>query len=447
MTTCQERSPAAGTALASSSTYDPWGAVLASSGPSVQVGYQGQWTDPVTQQVEMGSRMYRTSGGFADQDTKPSESGIAVTDDLHAYADDNPVTVTDPSGHAPRGKGSSSGPSAADVAAANARAADASAKAAAAEAAYSVARAAAATAQAAAHGAAALARTLNSVAARLVAAAAATARAAAAAFQAAQAELKVVESWREQGQRSLERSRAEDLAKATHEPWWEPWKAVADVFDAGKAAGRAIADEGHAAVALGDYLMLEGKALALQALAVIQRGAANLAQLAAKGPRALPGSWPASPLPLKARPRPWCDRRQGQGRRRGGDRRRSLRLRRLRQGTRPQGRRCHQDRRQEDREGRHCGRRRRRQCHRRGRRRHRRCHRCGGKCHRDRRDRGGSAIGAAATVAGGALATAAAAAAGGNIGGAAAAIIAGAVPRPRLASEGPITTPVAARSA
>ena len=45
---------AAGTALASSTTWDPWGQVLASAGPAVQVGYQGQWTDPVTQQVSMG---------------------------------------------------------------------------------------------------------------------------------------------------------------------------------------------------------------------------------------------------------------------------------------------------------------------------------------------------------------------------------------------------------
>lgn len=48
---------AAGTALAGSTTYDPWGAVLATSGPSVQLGYQGQWTDPVTQQVDMGARL------------------------------------------------------------------------------------------------------------------------------------------------------------------------------------------------------------------------------------------------------------------------------------------------------------------------------------------------------------------------------------------------------
>jgi hypothetical protein len=56
---------ASGTALAGSVTYDPWGQVLASSGPAVQVGYQGQWTDPGTGQVDMGARFYKPSaGGF-----------------------------------------------------------------------------------------------------------------------------------------------------------------------------------------------------------------------------------------------------------------------------------------------------------------------------------------------------------------------------------------------
>ena len=32
-------------------------------GPSIQVGYQGQWTDPVTQQVNMGARFYRPATG------------------------------------------------------------------------------------------------------------------------------------------------------------------------------------------------------------------------------------------------------------------------------------------------------------------------------------------------------------------------------------------------
>ncbi len=54
---------ATGAAMTGSTTYDPWGQVLASTGPAIQVGYQGQWTDPVTQQVSMGSRFYRPPAG------------------------------------------------------------------------------------------------------------------------------------------------------------------------------------------------------------------------------------------------------------------------------------------------------------------------------------------------------------------------------------------------
>src|SRR5260370_2548669 len=104
--------PPAGAAMTSSATWDPWGQVLASAGPAVQVGYQGQWTDPITGQVSMGARFYRPpAGGFINQDTDTGEEGgPAVTDNLHAYAHDNPVTLTDVSGHSPsRTSGSSGG--------------------------------------------------------------------------------------------------------------------------------------------------------------------------------------------------------------------------------------------------------------------------------------------------------------------------------------------------
>lgn len=58
-----------GSAVAGSAAFDPWGKVTGTTGTQVQVGYQGAWTDPA-------------AGG-----------------DLHAYAGDNPVTLTDPSGH------------------------------------------------------------------------------------------------------------------------------------------------------------------------------------------------------------------------------------------------------------------------------------------------------------------------------------------------------------
>ena len=94
----------AGTALASSTTYGPWGQVIAATGPAVEIGYQGQWTDPLTGQVNMGSRFYSPSkGSFLNKDTAPS-GGSA-----YAYADDNPVSLTDPSGHSPSGDSSGAG--------------------------------------------------------------------------------------------------------------------------------------------------------------------------------------------------------------------------------------------------------------------------------------------------------------------------------------------------
>ena len=79
------------------------GHVLASSGPAIQVGYQGQWTDPTNTRSTWarGSTSRTPAGGFFDQDTQPAEGGAAVTDNLHAYADDNPMTITDPTGHCP----------------------------------------------------------------------------------------------------------------------------------------------------------------------------------------------------------------------------------------------------------------------------------------------------------------------------------------------------------
>jgi RHS repeat-associated protein len=115
----------AGTALASSATYDPWGQVIAATGPAVHIGYQGQWTDPLTGQVNMGSRFYSPAhGNFLNHDTAPAGNP-------YAYADDNPVTVTDLTGHSPdQDSSGSSNITQAQVDQAKARAADAEHKAA-----------------------------------------------------------------------------------------------------------------------------------------------------------------------------------------------------------------------------------------------------------------------------------------------------------------------------
>ena len=102
---------AAGTTLAGSATFDPWGTVVASTGSAVQAGFQGGWTDPVTHLVHMGARFYDPAAGqFLSQDpvTTPAQGDPAAGGDLHAYVDDSPVTGTDPTGHmldAPTGGG------------------------------------------------------------------------------------------------------------------------------------------------------------------------------------------------------------------------------------------------------------------------------------------------------------------------------------------------------
>ena len=92
----------AGTTLTESSTFDPWGNVIATAGTAVQAGFQGGWTDPATKQVDMGAWFYDPAAGqFLNQDqvTTPAQGDPAAGGDLHAYVNDSPVTGTDPSGH------------------------------------------------------------------------------------------------------------------------------------------------------------------------------------------------------------------------------------------------------------------------------------------------------------------------------------------------------------
>jgi RHS repeat-associated protein len=272
---------ASGTTMAGSTTYDPWGQVLATSGPAIQVGYQGQWTDPATAQVDMGARFYSpANGSFINQDTDPDPADTVITSGLHAYADDNPMSLTDLTGHSPSASGSPSGPSAGQVSAAAARAAVARAKAMAAEAAATAARATAAVASEAAHGAAAVARALNTVAAKLAAAASKASQLAAAAFKAAQAELKVAEEWQDKADAEWAAA-ADDLSKS--HSWWDLTGDAEHLFDAAKAAAEGAYDEARAAAAYVEYGVLLAAAFALEAAADVAHSLADAAALAAKG--------------------------------------------------------------------------------------------------------------------------------------------------------------------
>jgi RHS repeat-associated protein len=89
------------TALAASASYSPYGTATATSGAMPAIGYQGDYTDPVTGLVFMNARWYNPANGtFVSSDTlngRPIPS--TVDGNPYAYADGNPISQTDPSGH------------------------------------------------------------------------------------------------------------------------------------------------------------------------------------------------------------------------------------------------------------------------------------------------------------------------------------------------------------
>ncbi|MFB7371361.1 LamG-like jellyroll fold domain-containing protein [Streptomyces sp. NPDC056222] len=91
----------AGEALSGSTTYSPFGKVVQSSGMLGALGYQSGWTDPQTAKVNMAARWYSPqTGQFNSRDTvanDPMPDSIAAN--RYAYADGNPMTGVDPTGH------------------------------------------------------------------------------------------------------------------------------------------------------------------------------------------------------------------------------------------------------------------------------------------------------------------------------------------------------------
>jgi RHS repeat-associated protein len=91
----------AGTTLSGSRTYGPWGAALPGGALAGSLGYQSQYTSPLTGQVNMGARWYNpATGSFANKDTvtnKPVPDSASASP--FGYAADNPLGLTDPTGH------------------------------------------------------------------------------------------------------------------------------------------------------------------------------------------------------------------------------------------------------------------------------------------------------------------------------------------------------------
>ena len=92
------------TGMAASRAYDPWGTATTTNGTlGGSLGYQSALTDSATGKDLMGARWYNPgTGGFTSADTipQPPVPGAAAGNPF-AYAGDDPLTNTDPSGHCP----------------------------------------------------------------------------------------------------------------------------------------------------------------------------------------------------------------------------------------------------------------------------------------------------------------------------------------------------------
>lgn len=84
-------------------SYDPFGAVTWTSATQpipVPFGYQSDYTDPSTGNVDMGARNYNPgTGSFTTSDTVVGSTANTATFNRYLYANANPLTYTDPDGH------------------------------------------------------------------------------------------------------------------------------------------------------------------------------------------------------------------------------------------------------------------------------------------------------------------------------------------------------------
>ncbi|MFE2942546.1 LamG-like jellyroll fold domain-containing protein [Streptomyces sp. NPDC059255] len=94
----------ASASLASSTAYDPFGRTLATSAaePPGSAGFQGDWTDPETDQVNMGARWYDPgTGTFDSRDAYTYAAGASILANRYAYGAGAPLDFTDPDGNWP----------------------------------------------------------------------------------------------------------------------------------------------------------------------------------------------------------------------------------------------------------------------------------------------------------------------------------------------------------
>ncbi|WP_344121994.1 DNRLRE domain-containing protein [Streptomyces blastmyceticus] len=89
--------------LASSVGFDPFGKVTDTAGEQISIGYQGDWTDPSSKQVDMAARWYDSgTGAFTSRDSMTLDPKPSVQANRYTYANADPMDNTDPTGHWPK---------------------------------------------------------------------------------------------------------------------------------------------------------------------------------------------------------------------------------------------------------------------------------------------------------------------------------------------------------
>lgn len=85
--------------LKASTVFDPFGVPITKTGASVSSGFQSDWTDPNTGQVNMGARWYDPiSATFTSRDAFNSDQLSSGGLNRFGYANANPLAYTDPTG-------------------------------------------------------------------------------------------------------------------------------------------------------------------------------------------------------------------------------------------------------------------------------------------------------------------------------------------------------------
>ncbi|GGT55688.1 LamG-like jellyroll fold domain-containing protein [Streptomyces purpureus] len=93
----------AAASLAQSTAYDPFGVPRTTTDVAGNVGYQGDYTDPDTDQVNMGARWYDpVSATFDSRDAYQYASGASILANRYTYGAGAPMNYSDPDGNWPR---------------------------------------------------------------------------------------------------------------------------------------------------------------------------------------------------------------------------------------------------------------------------------------------------------------------------------------------------------